>query len=539
LRIAYIMRGISGSGKSTIARAIAKEERGQICSTDQYFLIDDKYCFDPTQLRNNHEANYQDFKYFAACEVPALICDNTNCQLWQFARYIAIAKKAGYVVRVVEVRHPPLAIAAERNTHQVPLNAILNMRKSWQQYPTQTRRRRQHAALGQRLQEVRRAPVRKPPARFDYQKLRVGGKRLWVNNSFCFDAKVMWSVDRGVPYFWIAYQAQEWYEPHYGGNIGLADTRVIWGQDRGTPYARITCVVPESDQPLYIAGNDNGEQLVIYGTTEGQPYEGIMSIPKIRDARPLYVAYRQGELERVVWGNVEGRHYQLIANDHRPEIYEGKPLYVAVDGSYKQFVVWGEMEAERFDHIPLPPQVVDGKLLYVGAGSKPRNSICTRTYTKVTYYSPQRIVWGPRQGREYDRITALRHAGQTLYYVAWKNRRACLVTDEQEGAWYRAIHGNIAFADTVPAYIAASDDGEMIVFGCREGRRYDWINHLTIAAGQPLAVAQSGVDRFVLWGKYEGPAHDWITSPPQLHHGQIHYRALEAGIEYRIWCELR
>lgn len=540
LRIAYIMRGISGSGKSTIVSAIAKEERGRICSTDEYFTDNEtgEYCFDQKRLAEYHDANYRDFKFFAVYQTPSLICDNTNSQLWQFARYITIAKKAGYVVRVVEVRQPPLEIAVERNTHGVPRDAILAMCKGWQKYPAQTRRRRKRTTLGRRLREVRRALVRKPPATLDNETLLVGGKPLWISDHM-LEATDVWEQDRGAFHFSLDYHVGESYWPPF--HPPLNDTRVIWGEDRGAPYYTILCVVPESDQPLYVAEYENGDHVVVYGFTEGKRYRAIGSVPKIRDGLPLYVARRGSWGYRVVWGNVEGKRYSGILPNPRPEIYEGKPLYIAVDANNQQFVVWGDMEAERFNHIPLPPQVVDGKLLYVGADSKPRNSISvTRygsAYRTVAYYSPQRIVWGKQYSREYDNITELTHSAQTPYAVAWKNQKACLLTGTEEGKWYDAIN-SIAIADTVPAYVAAVDDGEMIVFGCREGRRYDWINHLTIAAGQPLAVAQSGVDRFVLWGKHEGPPHDWITSPPRLRHGQIHYRALEAGREYRIWCEL-
>lgn len=235
MRIAYIMRGISGSGKSTIARAIAQEERGQICSTDEYFTHKgtDKYCFDLKRLAEYHDANYRDFEFFAVYQTPTLICDNTNSQLWQFTRYVAIAKKAGYVVRVVEVRHPPLEIAAERNTHKVSCEAILAMRKGWEQYPAQTCRRRQRSTLGRRLQEVRRAPVKKPRETFDDETLLVGGKPLLVND-YMLEASAVWEEDRGAFHFSLDYHIGESYRPPL--HPPLNDTRVLWGKHEGPAH---------------------------------------------------------------------------------------------------------------------------------------------------------------------------------------------------------------------------------------------------------------------------------------------------------------
>ena len=54
------MRGIPGSGKSTTAKKIAGET-GKIHSTDNYFMVDGEYRFDPKKLKENHEANYNAF----------------------------------------------------------------------------------------------------------------------------------------------------------------------------------------------------------------------------------------------------------------------------------------------------------------------------------------------------------------------------------------------------------------------------------------------------------------------------------------------
>lgn len=59
MRIAYIMRGIPGSGKSTIAKIIAGDT-GKIHSTDDFFYNPyGEYCFDPKLLKEYHEKNFR------------------------------------------------------------------------------------------------------------------------------------------------------------------------------------------------------------------------------------------------------------------------------------------------------------------------------------------------------------------------------------------------------------------------------------------------------------------------------------------------
>jgi adenylate kinase family enzyme len=59
-KIVYIMHGVPGSGKSTVAKTLAKEE-GSIHSTDQYFYKNDSYCFDSSKLKEFHDKNFLAF----------------------------------------------------------------------------------------------------------------------------------------------------------------------------------------------------------------------------------------------------------------------------------------------------------------------------------------------------------------------------------------------------------------------------------------------------------------------------------------------
>ncbi|MCA9363772.1 ATP-binding protein [Candidatus Kaiserbacteria bacterium] len=91
------MRGVPGSGKSTIARRLAGEN-GVIHSTDDYFMVDGEYRFDPEKLREHHDANHKAFCESVIAGFEVVICDNTNTQPWHFKRYVESAEKAGYMV---------------------------------------------------------------------------------------------------------------------------------------------------------------------------------------------------------------------------------------------------------------------------------------------------------------------------------------------------------------------------------------------------------------------------------------------------------
>jgi len=130
-KIVYIMRGIPGSGKSTMARQLAGDT-GKIHSTDDYFMKDGKYAFDPNQLRRNHQLNFQAFKADLSLGVSPVIVDNTNTQKWEYENYTKAAEDAGYEVEVVQVPHIDPKLAAQRNTHGVPEESIRRMIARWE-----------------------------------------------------------------------------------------------------------------------------------------------------------------------------------------------------------------------------------------------------------------------------------------------------------------------------------------------------------------------------------------------------------------------
>ncbi|MBI3632964.1 MAG: ATP-binding protein [Candidatus Vogelbacteria bacterium] len=136
----YIMQGVPGSGKSTVAKQLAGNHgyRSAIHSTDEYFMENGVYRFDSTKLSENHRKNLEAFKK-SLKELPEppfytaiVVCDNTNIKRKDRQPYIDAAVAEGYIVAIVTMPHPSPEVAAARNKHGVPVEVIKRMIANWE-----------------------------------------------------------------------------------------------------------------------------------------------------------------------------------------------------------------------------------------------------------------------------------------------------------------------------------------------------------------------------------------------------------------------
>lgn len=131
MKIAYVMRGVPGSGKSTFVKTLVREE-GIVHSTDDYFYIDGKYMFDRSRLQEYHDRNFAAFCESLKNGIPVVVCDNTNGKHCFFERYVKAAEEAGYEVRIITMPHPDPVLAASCTSHNVPIEKIQQMIDEWE-----------------------------------------------------------------------------------------------------------------------------------------------------------------------------------------------------------------------------------------------------------------------------------------------------------------------------------------------------------------------------------------------------------------------
>ena len=130
LKKMYILRGISGSGKSTLAKELSKGDDSKVFSSDDFFMEEEEYRFNPKMLPKAHSWNQRRVRKALEQGITPIIVDNTHTQKWEARSYVEMAREFGYAVFFEETKTPWRFDAeelAKKNVHGVPPEAIQRM----------------------------------------------------------------------------------------------------------------------------------------------------------------------------------------------------------------------------------------------------------------------------------------------------------------------------------------------------------------------------------------------------------------------------
>lgn len=121
----FLLRGLPGAGKTTIAQTISKI----VFSADDFFY-DDKgnYNFVASDIGLAHKLCMENTEKAMKKTEPIIVVANTFSEAWEMEHYFALAQKYLYRVHtlIVENRHN------SSSRHAIPDEVIANMKKRFE-----------------------------------------------------------------------------------------------------------------------------------------------------------------------------------------------------------------------------------------------------------------------------------------------------------------------------------------------------------------------------------------------------------------------
>jgi predicted kinase len=120
-----IVRGISGSGKSTYAKSLGGLYTH--LEADQFFMINGKYKFDPKLLQYAHQ--WCLMSTINGLLSGNVVVSNTFTKVWEMEKYFEISSILDIKILVKTMK------GEYNNTHGVPASVIQSMKDRWQEIP--------------------------------------------------------------------------------------------------------------------------------------------------------------------------------------------------------------------------------------------------------------------------------------------------------------------------------------------------------------------------------------------------------------------
>lgn len=122
----YIVRGVSGSGKSYLAAQLVSNP-DHIGSADDFFMVEGQYCYDRGKICQAHQYCKDRIEQLMKDGVSPIATDNTFTRPWEARHYLQLAGQHGYEVEICEPdtawKSDPEELA-RRNQHGLSIGII-------------------------------------------------------------------------------------------------------------------------------------------------------------------------------------------------------------------------------------------------------------------------------------------------------------------------------------------------------------------------------------------------------------------------------
>ena len=130
-----LVRGLTGSGKTTLADLIIGDDENKISvSSDDFFTDEAGFTFDHTKVKESHEWCKNKTLEYIKDGYEVVVVHNVFSRKWECDPYLEMAKENDCTIHVINLYDGGLndAELSNRNIHNVPSHVIQAQRKRWE-----------------------------------------------------------------------------------------------------------------------------------------------------------------------------------------------------------------------------------------------------------------------------------------------------------------------------------------------------------------------------------------------------------------------
>jgi len=130
-----LIRGLSGTGKTTLAETICGDLEDRFMVSADDFFVDDsgEYNFNPDLLKKAHTWCQKECLEAMEDGFEIIVVHNTFTRKWECDPYLEMAQKNNYVIQVLSLYDGGLSDQelSQRGTHNLSAYQIQKQRKRW------------------------------------------------------------------------------------------------------------------------------------------------------------------------------------------------------------------------------------------------------------------------------------------------------------------------------------------------------------------------------------------------------------------------
>lgn len=131
----FVMRGLPGSGKTTIAQSILGGNGINKTVNNLAFIYCDQGVICSSDFYSGHDKiqkSQKSVEFAMINKVPAIALDENNLTQLEIGPFISLANRHQYKVVVIEIPTASVTLCAENNTHGYNKEELIRMKGSWE-----------------------------------------------------------------------------------------------------------------------------------------------------------------------------------------------------------------------------------------------------------------------------------------------------------------------------------------------------------------------------------------------------------------------